>query len=82
MKNKIDKWNYRVLAVDMLEEIEFRICRVWYKDDKPIYYSDISHTPFGTSIDDLKNEFNLMQKALNKTILCYAEKFPQEYKLF
>lgn len=80
-ENKPDTyWNTRVLAVEHSGEVEFGIYEVYYKNDKPISYTENPVSCWGNNIDDLKKDLELKHDALNKPILWSGSRFPEEYK--
>lgn len=78
------KWNYRVMARQFTNTIEFAIYEVYYdKDDEPNAYSAepnpiIVDESEGTEV--LNEVLDKMRTALDKPILWYGERFPQEYR--
>lgn len=81
------KWNYRVMAKEFdCGTIELDIYEVYYdENDIPNGYTNNSVSPGGYNVklnglNDIKQALELMIKALDKPILWYGDKFPQEYK--
>lgn len=79
-------WNHRLMArVYKLPtgktEIYFEIHEVYYdKNDKPDSYTTNPVDVSGYSEKDIRWSLEMMLKCLNKPILWYGDKFPQEYK--
>ena len=67
-------WNYRVLRfVDSDQRESFRIHEVYYQDDKAFTVAEVSASPSGSDISDLKEDVRRMQEAFDKPILNYSD---------
>lgn len=76
-------FNWRVMAhTDILSDngVYLMIHEVYYNNDIPTTYSIDGASVGGENLDDLKKCLEYHKEALNKPILWYGDKFPQEYK--
>lgn len=79
-------WNYRVMAqTQSLPGAEpymyFTIHEVYYNDqDKPNGYSENAIAPSGESPEELGWTLRKMREAIEKPVLWYGDRFPEEYK--
>ena len=79
--NKITHWNTRVLAIENDGEVEFGVFEVYYEGDMPISYTENAPGCFGIDLQDLILDINKKREALEKPILWYGERFPEEYEI-
>lgn len=74
-------WNYRVMAQMDGEDVYLSIHEVYYDENNiPNSYTANPITIGGGSIDSLAWSIDKIKIALEKPILWYGEKFPNEYK--
>lgn len=65
-------WNYRVCKrKDKVNKIkEYSIREVYYDDDGQIeFYSEEAMSPYGSSLDELSDDLDMMKDALDKEII-------------
>ncbi len=73
-------WNNRVLAHQYRDEVYFCIHEVYYTDGVPHSYTEDPVTVSGDSLEEIKWALTKMQECLEKPVLWYGVKFPQEFK--
>jgi len=71
-------WNYRVMTCD--NGLTYEIYEVYYHYNGSLkMYTENSIKPFGESLEDLKDELNMMIKAFENPVL-KPEDFPTNEK--
>lgn len=66
-------WNYRIIKRRVLEEDSYHIHEVYYDDEGvPDACTMDASSPFGETLEELKNDLNYMMNALNKPIIEYS----------
>jgi hypothetical protein len=63
------KWNYRVVRHNRGTDEEYFTIKEVYYNENNISYADRSATPFGTTIEELKEDLQLLTSALTRPIL-------------
>lgn len=73
-------WNYRILAEEYEDQIEFSIHEVYYdENDKPRSYSCNATPIISDSRESLKWQYQKFGEAFTKPILYKGKKWPQVY---
>ena len=63
-------WNYRIVAIDYDEEVEYGIYEVYYDDDGKPVSRTLNPVPcVGSAEEELHNSFEYMKEAFGKPIL-------------
>jgi hypothetical protein len=62
-------WNYRVIAIDYGDEVEYGIYEVYYEGDTPVARTENPVPVVGNTIDELHNSLEYMQAALIAPVL-------------
>ena len=77
---KRNYWNHRVLANEYKGEIYFELHEVYYKNHKPMAYTEKPVSVGGENIKAIRWILKKMKKATKMPILWGGDKFPLEYK--
>lgn len=75
-----DSWDYRIMAKEHKCDVWFDVHEVYYKDGKPICYSEKSISLLRTPLKEITNAINSVAESVNKPIIWYGDRFPEEYK--
>lgn len=78
---KYSYWNYRLMAKEGRGEVWFDIHEVYYNNDIPTSCSKYPACVSGNSVDEVKEVLSKMTECLEKPIIWYGEKFPEEYRI-
>lgn len=73
------KWNYRVMVKENGSEPLFEIHEVYYEDNIPISYTENASQINSFYLDGLRWDLEKMIESLDKPILHYGDRFPEEY---
>lgn len=76
----MNNWNYRLMAHESDNDFHIEIHEVYYDEkDKPISYTEKGRSVIGDDLESIKWTLDKMKESLNKPILYYGDKFPNEY---
>jgi hypothetical protein len=70
-------WNYRVIFDP--GSTSYSIHEVYYENDKPCSWSENGICPFGESLEELSEDFEMMKKAFSEPILEIKSDKGREY---
>jgi len=62
-------WNYRVIKKKHELEDSYSIHEVYYDDGVPHSWSENPQKPYGSSVEELKSNIDMMMVALGKPVL-------------
>ena len=67
-------WDYRLVKHEYTnEEVSLQITEVYYDDNENIIAWGDAPTPYGESVEDVKECLNLMEQALSEPIIDYKD---------
>lgn len=66
-------WNYRVIAVDYGDDVEYGIHEVFYTGDTPVAYTEEPVPVIGNTPEELAFTLEYMKQALDRPILTYED---------
>lgn len=71
MTKMINYWNYRIIFDP--KSNSYSIHEVYYKNNKPCSWTENGICPFGESLDELSEDFEMMKEAFSKPCLTIIE---------
>ena len=76
-------WNYRIMATPMHGEPlpYMQLIEVHYTDGVPTGYATLGARFGGDTVEEIAMMLDLAKSAIEKPVLWYGDKFPEEYKI-
>ncbi len=66
-------FNFRVVQRESMGEFYYEVLEIYYKNNVPVGSGESHNILYGDTVKDLKNNFNLIKKALSLPTLKWDE---------